>query len=161
MLFHNAVQRLRKLFRFRNSERDRQAGGSGSVTVIPSIREEDRPVASLGLVRKFEQYKKYDPIPYNSFDVPMGIGKASRNYNELCSRVGLQACVRMDPTDWKQTYDFANVGKMLIRIRWSESKQQHEILLEPGERTTLKLGSNLSQEKAYPEIKAFRYGDDE
>jgi hypothetical protein len=161
MSLHNAVQRVRKLFGLRNTYVVPARSGSGSVTVIPGAGDGDQPPVSLGLVRKYEQYKKYDPIPYNKFDLPMGTGRVTNYYNQLCKQVGLQSCVRMDPTDWKQIYDFVNVGKMLIRIRWFESKQQHEILLEPGERTTLKLGGNLDREAAYPEIKAFRYGDDD
>src|SRR6266478_641556 len=156
MSLHNAVQRVRKLFGLSNSYVDRATGGSGSITVIPDAREESRGTASLGLIRKYEQYKTYDPIPYHRFNVPNGIGRVSTVYNTLCTQVGLQSTVRMDPSDWKTTYDFKNVGNMLIRIRWNESKQTHEILLEPGEMTTLKLGSSLDQAECYPEIKAFR-----
>lgn len=155
MSLHNAVQRIRKLFGLRNSYVDRATGGSGSITVIPNALEENKGTVSLGLVRKYEQYKKYDPIPYNRFDVPHGIGRVSTHFNVMCSKVGLQAVVRADPTDWKALYEFRNVGKMLIKIRWMENKQSHEVLLEPGENTTFKLSSMLDQ--SYPEIKAFHY----
>ena len=161
MSVHNAVQRVRKLFGLRNTYVPRPKSGSGSITVIPGNGEEDREPVSLGVLRKYEQYKKYDPIPYNRFDIPRGVGRVSTLFNKMCSETGLQAAVMMDPFDYKTRYDFKNVGQMLVRIRWVESKQNHEILLEPGEGTTFKLSGNLDQEQFYPEIKAFRYGNDE
>lgn len=160
MSLYNAVQRVRKLLGLRHDHIDRRSGGSGSVTVISGACNESRGTVSLSDVNKHDRFSKYDPVPFKASDVPV-TGYVTAELNRLCSQIGLQQWVGMDPTDWKTKYEFKNVGKMLIRIRWQEEKQNHEILLEPGESTTLKVGGSLSTYQTYPEIKAFRYGEDE
>ncbi len=160
-LVYRIIQRLRKSLGLSHNLADKQSNGSGSVTVIPGSGTVAGGTVSLDFVGKFESYKNYDPVPFNSYDIPHGIGRVTREYNDTCARVGLQSVVRMDPQDFKTIYDYKNVGRMLVRIRWYEDKLNHEVLLEPGESTILKLGSNLHTMGQYPEIKAFHHKEDE
>jgi len=61
----------------------------------------------------------------------------------------------MDPSDYKTLFEMRNVGHKLVKIRWQDEKQEMEVLLEPGEHTTLKVNGSF---QTYPEIKAFNYG---
>src|SRR6266480_715093 len=149
-LVYRIIQRLRKRLGLSHNLAAKQSNGSGSVTVIPGSGTVAGGTVSLDFVGKFESYK-----------IPHGIGRVTREYNDTCARVGLQSVVRMDPQDFKTIYDYKNVGRMLVRIRWYEDKLNHEVLLEPGESTILKLGSNLHTMGQYPEIKAFHHKEDE
>src|SRR5437667_9335886 len=115
-LVYRIIQRLRKSLGLPHNLADKQSNGSGSITVIPGSGTIAGGTVSLDFVSKFELYKTYDPVPFNSYDIPCGSGRVTRLYNDTCAKVGLQSVVRMDPQDYKTIFDLKNVGRMLVRV---------------------------------------------
>lgn len=160
---YQTIQRLRRRLGLAHDVVERESHGSGSVQVIPPPSPEaSRGTVSLKYIEQRDRFKTYDPVKYRPSDVPYGGVGVTRELNRICSKTGLQMTVCMDPSDFKQVYHFKNVSKTkLVRVRWISDKQNHEVLLEPDEQTTIKVDHSLDSGYGYPEIKAFEYGQQE
>jgi hypothetical protein len=65
-------------------------------------------------------------------------GTVTKEFNEYCTREGIQATVTMDSRDWKTLIELVNVGKQPIEVKQGFYRRT----LDPGQAMSMKPGPN-------------------